>query len=69
MALYLAPLEAAALILPVLLFQDVISVWIYRKDWSAWNLKVLLPGAMMACRGVIGIGPLGALPGGGIALG
>ncbi len=47
MALYLAPLEAAALILPVLLFQDVISVWIYRKDWSAWNLKVLLPGAMI----------------------
>ena len=49
-ALYLPPLEAAALILPVLLFQDVISVWIYRKDWSAWNLTVLLPGA------AIGIG-------------
>ncbi|HWL04090.1 MAG TPA: sulfite exporter TauE/SafE family protein [Xanthobacteraceae bacterium] len=44
-ALYLAPLEAAALILPILIFQDVLSVWAFRKDWSAWNLKVLLPGA------------------------
>lgn len=44
-ALYLPPLEAAALTLPILLTQDVISVWWYRKDWDAWNLKVLMPGA------------------------
>jgi uncharacterized membrane protein YfcA len=46
-ALYLPPLEAAALILPILLCQDAISVWIYRRDWDAWNLKVLLPGAVI----------------------
>ncbi|MFN3348782.1 sulfite exporter TauE/SafE family protein [Pseudorhodoplanes sp.] len=45
-ALYLPPLEAAALILPVLIVQDAISVWWYRKDYDAWNLKVLLPGAL-----------------------
>ncbi len=39
-ALYLPPLEAAALILPVLIVQDVISVWWYRRDFDPWNLKV-----------------------------
>ena len=44
LALYLPPLEAAALMLPLLLMQDAISVWWYRHDWDAWNLRVLLPG-------------------------
>jgi uncharacterized membrane protein YfcA len=47
LALYLPPLEAAALLLPILLTQDAISVWWYRRDWDPWNLKVLLPGAVM----------------------
>jgi uncharacterized protein len=47
LALYLPPLEAAALILPILILQDAISVWWYRKDWDAWNLKVLMPGALV----------------------
>jgi uncharacterized membrane protein YfcA len=46
-ALYLPPLEAAALILPVLIVQDVISVWWYRRDFDPWNLKVMLPGALI----------------------
>ncbi len=46
LALYLPPLEAAALLLPILISQDMISVWWYRRDWDAWNLKVLLPGAV-----------------------
>lgn len=47
LALYLPPLEAAALLLPILIIQDAISVWVYRRDWSAWNLKVMLPGALI----------------------
>ena len=46
-SLYLPPLEAAALLLPILICQDAISVWWYRHDWDAWNLKVLLPGALI----------------------
>ena len=46
-ALYLPPLEAAALILPVLIVQDMISVWWYRRDFDPWNLKVMLPGALV----------------------
>jgi uncharacterized membrane protein YfcA len=49
-ALTVPPVQAAAIVLPILLVQDVITVWVYRRDWDAWNLKVLLPGS------VIGIG-------------
>jgi len=47
LSLYLPPLEAAALLLPILISQDAISVWWYRHNWDAWNLKVLLPGALI----------------------
>lgn len=45
LALYLPPLEAAALLLPIVICQDAISIHVYRREWSGWNLKVLLPGA------------------------
>jgi len=45
LALIMPPLEAAAFLLPILLVQDAFSVWIYRRVWDGWNLKVLLPGA------------------------
>ncbi len=41
--------------LPILLLQDVISVWAYRHHWDAWNLKVLIPG------GLIGVAAAGLL--------
>ncbi|MDB5548364.1 MAG: hypothetical protein JWP21_1811 [Tardiphaga sp.] len=47
LALYLPPLEAAALLLPVLITQDIISVYVYRRDWDSTNLKALLPGALV----------------------
>lgn len=46
-ALYLPPFEAAALLLPILMTQDLISAYVYRRDWDAWNLKVMLPGAVV----------------------
>jgi uncharacterized protein len=46
-ALVLPPIKAAALLLPILLVQDVITVSVYRRDWSAWNIKVLTPGAVV----------------------
>src|ERR1051325_130369 len=41
------PLRALAILLPILLMQDVISVWWYRHDWDGWNVKVMLPGAVL----------------------
>jgi len=45
LALYLPPLEAAALILPTLITQDMISLYVYRRDWDGRNLRIMLPGA------------------------
>lgn len=47
LALVVPPLQAVAILLPILLVQDAISVWWYRRDWDAWNLKVMLPGAVI----------------------
>jgi uncharacterized membrane protein YfcA len=47
LALTVPPLQAAAILLPILLIQDAISSWVYRRQWSAWNLKVLVPGAVL----------------------
>ena len=43
MSLFVPPLQAAAIILPTALAQDVLTVWTYRHNWSAWNLKIMLP--------------------------
>jgi uncharacterized membrane protein YfcA len=50
LALVLPPLQAAAIVQPILIVQDAISIYVYRRHFSAWNLKVLLVG------GVIGVG-------------
>jgi uncharacterized membrane protein YfcA len=47
LATILPPLQAAAILLPILIVQDMISIWVYRCDWSAWHLKVMLPGAVL----------------------
>jgi uncharacterized protein len=45
-ALVAPPLEGAAILLPILICQDAISVWTYRRKWSGWNLQVRLPGSV-----------------------
>jgi uncharacterized membrane protein YfcA len=45
-ALVLPPLQAAALLLPILILQDAISIWVYRRDWDGHNLRIMLPGAV-----------------------
>jgi uncharacterized membrane protein YfcA len=45
LAMTMPPLQALAIMLPILLMQDVISIWWYRHDWDGWNVKVMLPGA------------------------
>ena len=43
MSLFVPPLQAAAIILPTAIAQDALTVWTYRHNWSAWNLKIMLP--------------------------
>jgi uncharacterized protein len=47
LALFMPPLEAAAILLPIMMLQDAMALWVYRKDWDALNLKVMLPGAVL----------------------
>jgi uncharacterized membrane protein YfcA len=47
LSLVVPPVQAIAIVLPILLVQDVISVWAYRRHWDAWNLKVLIPGGLI----------------------
>ena len=47
LALTMPPLQALAILLPILMMQDAISVWWYRHDWDGWNVKVMLPGAVV----------------------
>lgn len=39
--------KAAAIMLPVLILTDFVTVWVYRRDWSGDDLKHLLPGAVI----------------------
>jgi uncharacterized protein len=43
MSLFVPPMQAAAIILPTMLAQDVLTIWTYRREWSAWNLKLMIP--------------------------
>ncbi len=56
MSLVISPLQAAGVMLPLLIAMDGFSLWAYRRDLSFANLKSLLPGALIG----IGIGWLTA---------
>lgn len=45
MAIGVDPVRGAAIMLPILILQDAVSVWVYRRDWDGSILKVILPGA------------------------
>lgn len=45
LALVISPIQGAAIILPILIVQDALGVWIYRRHWDRRNLAILLPGA------------------------
>ncbi len=50
LALAVGPVQGAAILLPILILQDVVGVWAFRRSWNRNVLAVMLPGA------VIGIG-------------
>ena len=45
LATVVSPVQAAAILLPILLVQDAVGVWAFRRDWDAHILKVMVPGA------------------------
>jgi uncharacterized protein len=47
MSLLISPLKAASLLLPIYILTDAVSVWLYRRSFSAENLRVLIPSSFV----------------------
>jgi uncharacterized protein len=47
MSLYISPVQAAAILLPILCLMDLINLWLYRKRWDKTNIKILLPAGLI----------------------
>ena len=54
MAMFISPVAAAAIMLPILCTIDLFNLWGFRKDWHRANVFVMVPGAVLG----IGIGTL-----------
>jgi uncharacterized protein len=52
LSLVTSPVRAAAIVLPILIVQDWVSVWAFRRDYSLRNLIILTPSAAIG----VGIG-------------
>ena len=47
MALAISPMQAAAILLPLLCFMDLVGFRVYYGKWDWANLKIMLPGAFV----------------------
>ena len=46
LSLVMSPIVAAVMLLPIYIISDIISVWLYRREYSAVNLKILIPAGI-----------------------
>ncbi len=47
MAVYMPPLQAAAVLLPTYLVMDAVSLWSWRGQWDKSLIRLMLPAAML----------------------
>ena len=47
MSLVVSPIQAAAIMLPILCLMDLFGVWAYRRTWDRRNMAVLAPAALV----------------------
>ena len=47
MAMFVSPVRAAAILLPVLMVMDALALRVYWRRWDWHNLRVLLPGMLV----------------------
>ncbi|MFO1364085.1 MAG: sulfite exporter TauE/SafE family protein [Burkholderiales bacterium] len=50
LSLVISPVQAAAVMLPILILMDLVGLYAYRRDWDRRIMKVILPA------GLVGIG-------------
>jgi hypothetical protein len=46
LSLAMSPVLAAALLLPIFVVSDVAGLWLYRRDYSAANVRILVPAGV-----------------------
>ncbi|OSQ53199.1 sulfite exporter TauE/SafE family protein [Marivita geojedonensis] len=61
MSLFMDPALAAGLLLPIYIVADIYAVYLFRRAFSARNLKILLPGAIAGI--LLGYGAVAYVPG------
>lgn len=47
LSIWMDPLIAAGVLLPVFIASDVVGVWLYRRDFSAKNVLLLIPAGLV----------------------
>jgi uncharacterized membrane protein YfcA len=47
MSMFVAPADAAGIVLPILCAMDIFGLLAYRNHWSRHHVRVLLPGALL----------------------
>jgi len=60
MSIFVAPADAAGIVLPILCAMDIFGLLAYRKRWSRHHVRVLLPGALLGI--VLGALAFGVVP-------
>ena len=43
----MSPVKAVVLLLPLFIISDFVGVWLYRRQFSAVNLKILIPASVL----------------------
>lgn len=46
-AMVVSPVQAAAILLPILCLMDVVGLWAYRGKWMLTELRILLPASLV----------------------
>ena len=47
LALYISPVVAAVLLLPIFILSDLVGIWLYRREYSLVNLTILIPAGIL----------------------
>src|SRR5262245_3104336 len=47
LSLYVSPLQAVGILLPILMVQDALTFWSFRNSWDKRVLAIMLPGSLI----------------------
>lgn len=47
LSMVMSPVKAAVLLLPIYVISDLMGIWLYRRDFSAANLRILAPAGIL----------------------